>query len=216
MNQPKMKVPFNNFLIAIPSKFNETHKIGNTELIVPAIGENAEDQRTTKGKVVSCPSSWRKGSPTFVKTGKYSVPMYEGMFEEYLQEVKDGDTVHFSAMATKMGVFVGKDEDGMELYILPPHLLIAVERDEDVIPVGYRCLVSPKKSEGQRGVLFVPTEGKKIPGQGTIIYAQGNLKEYEGCECTYDEKYVEWIEINKVRYDAPYLSDISSIQLRIQ
>lgn len=216
MSQPKMKIPFNRFLIAINGSFNETYKTDKMNLIVPAIGEHAEDQRNTKGKVIATPASWRKGNPTYVRVNGDAKPMFEGDFEQYMQEVQVGDTVHFSAMVTKMSPCIGKNDEGQDLYVVSPHLLIAIERDGELIPVGFRCLVLPEYQKQKRALLFMPQDKVRKPGHGTIVKAQGDMKEYEECNCTYDEKYAEWVEINKVRYDAPYVSDISTVQLRIK
>lgn len=211
-----MKIPYNNFLIAIKGRYNEEVNFDKMKLLVPAIGENAEDQRNTKGRVVAIPSSWRKGNPTYVYKSKDSKPMFEGEFEEYMKEIKVGDTIHFSAMVTKMSTCIGKNEEGEELFIVSPHFLIAIEREKELIPVGFRCLVLPLFEAEKRGVLFMPQGKVRKPGHGTIFKAQGELQEFEECNCTYNEKYVEWIDIDKKRYDAPYLTDISTIQMRVK
>lgn len=208
-----MKVPYNKFVIAVESEFIEETQIAGQKIIVPAVGEHVEDWRRTKGTVKVIPSAWKKNNATFVKN--FGEMMFDKDFEPYCREIKPGDTVHFSAIATKQGTWLGNYDDGA-YYVVDPHLLIAIERDGELIPVAYRCLVQPKMVDNVQSKLLLATGKTKRQGVGIIYRAQGMLEEFNGHEVTYDEKYTEWVEINGKRFDAPYVSDISSVQLMIK
>lgn len=209
-----MRVINNKFLIAVTGPYKDTiHLSSGLTLYTPAVGEHASDMAQTVGEVLAVPEKFVNGPKTFVR--KEGRMMTTSEFCPYVSDIAVGDKVHFSLNAIKHGQEVpGLLEDGRQAYLIEPHWLVAIERDSELFPVAMRVLIIPDEVPEVKSDIIISANNKKNRGIGTIYRAQGDMEEYVGCECTYDEKFSEWIEIGGVRYDAPYSVDITGIKIR--
>ncbi len=150
----------NKFIVKLPKKFNDSVKIGDTEIYIET-KYNEFQHRVMGGEVVSCPL-------------KYDTP------------VKEGDTIYFHHHVVLQG---GKPVPGMEgcyMVVYDPEVAMNsqafVYKCKDTGKIGSLstwCLLEPvEEATGLKSdVLEIVDYSTKNPTQGKVAYACSSCKE---------------------------------------
>jgi hypothetical protein len=191
-----MKSPSNHYIVAFPKE----RKVGS--LFLPThLGEEEGLFAPEVGRVVGLPMKFT--NKMAIPCSAFGESMTVKDIEHSFSNIKLGDQVFCSYLATAdEDKHIMDDGDDM-IYAVPAHLLIAIVNGEELIPTADKVIVIP--AEKQLSQIVKGIEGKDY-GMGTIAFnCDGFTK---GQRVVYLEKFSYEFKFKNQAYEAVYSSEV--------
>lgn len=161
-----MRSAVHNLIIKVDKAINDEIKMGKKTLYINGEYDIYRNKKIA-AEVVSVPTKLkgvvlygkREGHPTYHgkkdKDGKYYPTSYQQSYVTMKDQpinIRKGDTVYFHYLTLSDYNYVGKDEDGMELYLCPYDNVFCYVRNKEISMVNGWVAISPYNDESYEEV----------------------------------------------------------------